>query len=261
MRYLDTHRIRSAHHRSVVRRFVLFVAVLGALVMMSAPEALGCSVEPGKHCYSLVEYNMNKSLGEESYGGHAALESYSGYVPRWENGDFITNEMWVGTGEGGAKWIEGGAVIGNYLNATTPDYFVAREYGPKEFYEFDYPGASPGYNKEYGLYLDEPYGDADGTWCATWDWDSKPDFCFSGFWTASTELETGMEYATPTSSGAYNNGKSVGQTQWNNWTWHEIWAGSYNHAEPFRIKPLCIVTPVSGYTWGSVAFSYEAPGC
>jgi hypothetical protein len=260
IRYLNARRARSAHYRSMARRLVLLVAALGTLAMMSAPEALGCSVEREKHCYSLVEWNMNQSLGEDVYGGHAALETYSGYVPRWEDGDFITNEMWVGTGEEGAKWIEGGAVIGNYLNATTPDYFVAREYGSKEYYEFDYPGASPGYNTEYGLYLDEPYG-ANGDWCATWDWDSKPDFCFSGFSTVSTELEAGMEYATPTSSGAYNNGKSVGQALWTNWTWHEVWAGTYNHAEIHRIKPLCIVAPLFGDTWGSVSFSYEAPGC
>src|ERR1700733_12151384 len=146
--YLNARRARSAHHRSAVRRLVLIVAALGALAMMSTSEAFGCSVEEEKHCYSLVAWNMNKSLGEEVYGGHAALETYTGYVPRWEYGDFITNEMWVGTGEGGVKWIEGGAVIGNGLNATTPDYFVARSYGPKKYYEFDYPGAGPGYNTE-----------------------------------------------------------------------------------------------------------------
>lgn len=246
--------------RSVVRGLCLFAVMLGALSMMGTSDAFGCSVTPGQHCYSIASWHMNQSLGEEVYGGHAALESYRGYVPRWEYGDFITNEMWVGLGEGGAKWIEGGAVIGNYLNATTPDYFVAREYGHKQFYEFDYQGASPGYNTEYGLYLDEYYG-ANGDWCAQWDWDSKPDLCYSGFPARSTELEAGMEYATPTSSGAYNNGKSVGQALWTNWTWHEIWAGSYEHAEPVRNKPLCIVTPISGYTWGSISFSYESPGC
>jgi hypothetical protein len=171
----------------------------------------------------------------------------------------ITNELWVDLGENNAKWVEGGTVIGNRLNATTPDYFVARDYGGN-FQEIDYKEASPGYDTEYGLYIDEYFGN-DGDWCAQWDWDSKPDFCFGGFQNYSTELQAGMEYATPTSSGAYNNGKSIGQAFWTNRTWHETWSGAYKHAESLRNKPLCIVAPIAGYTWGSVAFSYEPPGC
>jgi hypothetical protein len=239
-----------------MRRIIVVLAALGVLALLYAPVAVGCSAKEGEHCYSLTYWDMNKSRGEELYGAKAEIESYYGYVPRWASGDRINNELWVAF-ENGKKWVEGGATIGNGLNATTPDYFVARDSG-SSYWEFDYPGASPGYNTWYGLYLDEPHG-ATGEWCATWVWDSTPDFCWTGFWTASDEVETGMEFATTQQSGADNNGRSLGWALWTNWTWHELWQGSYTHAEPYWEEPLCINDPAPGYTWGSVAFS--APGC
>jgi len=243
---------------TATRRLVLLVATLTLLLLAGAPAAFACSAAEGHHCYSLTYYDMSQPQGEEVYGAYADIETYYGDVPRWAKGDRINDELWVSF-EGGHKWVEGGATIGNGLDATTPDYFVAREYGCGNCYwEFDYPGASPGYYNWYGLYLNEPNG-ATGEWCATWAWDSKPDFCFGGMWTASDELETGMEFATTQKSGANNNGRSVGWEQWNNWTWHELWAGAYNHAEPYWEAPLCISVPAPGYALGSVAFA--VPGC
>jgi len=240
----------------------LAVLAFTMLGLVSAPTSFACSHEEGKHCYAVISWQMNRSKGEEVYGAHAALETYSSDVPNWELGEFIDDEMWVGLGGTGkgTKWVEGGTTTpGEFENAYTPDYFIAREYGYENYYEYDYKEASPGFNTVYGLYIDEPYG-ANGDWCAQWDWDSKPDFCFSGFQTYSTDLEAGMEYGTTSASGAYNSAKSVGQALWTNWTWHEVWAGSYNHAETVTPnKPLCISAPLSGHTWGSAAFS--APGC
>lgn len=91
---------------------------------------------------------MNRSKGEEIYGAHAALETYSSDVPNWELGEFIDDEMWVGLGGTGkgAKWVEGGTTTpGEFENAYTPDYFMAREYGYENYYEYDYKEASPGF--------------------------------------------------------------------------------------------------------------------
>jgi hypothetical protein len=245
------------YDRPVMSRLVLFVMVLGMGVLMNVTEASACSANAGEHCYSVVNWNMNEPEGEEVYGAQAELETFYGDVPRWEYGDFITNELWVAFANGN-EWIEGGAVIGNRLNATTPNYFVAREYGADKYLEFDYPGEGPGYYAWYGLYLDEPHG-ANGEWCATWGWETAPDYCFAGFWTASDELSTGMEFGTTTASGADNNGQSLGWALWTNWTWHEQWEGAYAKAEPSWNPPLCISAPSPGHNYGSVAFA--VPGC
>jgi hypothetical protein len=232
------------------------IAATLVVALASASNADACAATEGHHCYAITSWTMDTTRGEKVYGAFSNIESYYGNVPRWASGDRINNEMWVGFGE--TKWVEGGATIGNLLDATTPDYFVARELGGGQYWEFDYPGASPGYNTWYGLYLDEPNG-PNGTWCATWAWDSKPDFCFPGFWTASAELEAGLEFATTQQSGADNNGRSVGWAQWTDGSWHETWSGAYRHAEPYREAPLCINAPAPGYTYGSVAFA--VPGC
>jgi hypothetical protein len=180
-------------------------------------------------------------------------------VPNWssEKG-FIDDEMWVGFP--GERWEEGGLSIGYPFGEKTLYYFVAREYGgPNGYWEYEYPGSTAPWYEWIGLYIDEPYG-ANGDWCYTWAWDSKPDFCWSGFPTSSTDLEAGMEFATTTASGADNNGQLVGWAYWTNDTWHELWAGSYNHA--YRVtpnKPICTTVPSPGYTWGSIAFAI--PGC
>lgn len=257
----DVHLRRVGLPCTVVCRLALFVAMFGVFSLAGASASFACSVEAepvNDHCYSQVEWNMNQPKGEEVYGAEAELETYYGNVPLWKKGDFITNELWVSF-ENSASWVEGGAVIGNGSNESTPYYFVARQYNcNKCYYEFDYYPAGPAYNTWYTLYIDEP-GGPDGEWCTTWAWDSKPDFCFAGFWKASDELTTGMEYGTTTSSGADNNGRSVGWDMWTNGTWHRSWQGAYSKAEPYYIKPMCINAPAPGYGYGSIAFA--APGC
>jgi hypothetical protein len=93
-----------------------------------------------------------------------------------------------------------------------------------------------------------------------WAWDKSPDACYNDFPKKSEALQTGLEYATSAGTGAEINGRSVGWTEWNNWTWHEGWYGAYAKAHPnYSGSPLCIVIPASGYTYGSVAFA--DPGC
>ena len=232
-----------------------------ALATVGASKAFGCSKAEGQHCYALTEYIMDPSKGEAVYGAYANMELFYGTVPSWEEGDFETGEMWVGLGQ--ERWMEGGATIGHGWsenltgNGTTPYYFVARSYGPKQYYEFDWYGVGPGFNNWYGLYISEQKT-ANGNWCTQWAWDKSPDFCWNGFQNKSTDLETGMEYATSPASGPTFNGRSVGWQEWTNWTWHAFWYGAYNKARPYYEKPLCINAPAPGYTYGSVAF---ATGC
>ncbi len=244
---------RLSNIRAVMLTFVVAIAM-----GVGTQSAYGCNVTENHHCYGITRWNMNKSLGEEVYGGQAEIDTFYGSVPNWATeGGFLDNEMWVSFP--GEKWVEGGVSVGAPVGERALYFFVARDYGGENYWEFNYPGDPASYNTWIGIYLDEPYG-ANGEWCATWAWDTKPDFCFPGFQHYSTDLEAGLEFATTTASGADNNGQIVGWALWNNWTWHEQWAGSYNHAS--RVEPnspICTTVPSPGYTWGSIAFAI--PGC
>jgi hypothetical protein len=234
---------------------VFLVGAIVALLLVRAPAALACSAAENHHCYSITSWEMSKAHGEEVLGAESELQTFYAKVPRWANGDRINNEMWVGLG--GNKWVEGGATIGNGVDANSPHYFVAKNVG-EQYWEFDYPGAGPPSGAWYALYLDEPEG-PNGTWCATWRWDTQPDFCWGGLPRSSTDLEAGLEFATTPEAGAENNGQSVGWALWMDKSWHKEWAATYTHATHWVEKPLCNSAPSPGYTWGSVAFS--EPGC
>jgi hypothetical protein len=243
------------------RHFCLLVSLslgLAIILGIAAQSAFGCGEPNGDHCYGITQWNMNKSLGEEVYGAQAEISVGYGSVPNWSSEDgFLDDEMWVDFP--GERWEEGGLSVGYPFGEKTLYYFVAREYGSNKYWEYEYPGSTAPWYEWIGLYIDEPYG-ANGDWCYTWAWDSKPDFCWSGFPASSTELQAGLEFATTTASGADNNGQLVGWAYWTNDTWHELWAGSYNHA--YRVtpnKPICTTVPSPGYTWGSIAFAI--PGC
>ncbi len=239
------------------RMMVGFVATVSlmSISMLALPNlADGCSISA--HCYSLSIWEMKPP--EELAGTYTAIEAYYGVVPGWASGEFITDETWVGFPQYNEyASVEGGVVIGNYENETTPYYFVARTYSRYNYYEEDYFPDGPPYNAWSGLYWDQP--DGAGTWCVTWAWDSKPDFCYSGFPGDSYDVSNGMEFATTTSSGANNNGRNYAYGQWMSGAWHTEWNDGATHAYGFRNSPLCNTAPAPGYTWGSVA--YSVPGC
>jgi hypothetical protein len=253
----------------LAKLFVTVAVAAVAVVAMLPVSGFGdtCKAKPETdHCYSLSQYIMKSQDGEYVYGAYDDIESYYGKVPLWYEGNRINNEMWVGLGsEYNTHWIEGGAMIGSGYNELLGEekigYFVAYSY-PEHYWEYDYGAATPGYNNWYGLYLAEKVGEPNAVWCAQWKWDSTPDFCWNmngapgGNY--SIDLESGMEFATSEASGARNNGRAVPQQEWNNWTWHEFWYGSYSKAEPFYDPPMCINAPAPGYPIGSVAF---ANGC
>lgn len=107
------------------RTLMLLLATLCGLALVDSPRAFACN--NSVHCYSIINWNMNPSKGEEVYGAQAELETYYANVPLWEDGaDFITNELWVGF-ENSSQWVEGGAVIGQGESQTSPYYFLAEE--------------------------------------------------------------------------------------------------------------------------------------
>jgi hypothetical protein len=249
-----------------LRHLAALLVVVGMIVALSAPVASACAKEEGQHCYAIVEYKMNESKGEAVLGSFANMELYYGRTPWWYKGDRQNGEMWVDMNNSHTRWIEGGAYVGAHYNPagssseTTPYYFLANTYGPGTYSELDYAGTGPAYNTWYGLYLAEKVGEANGTWCAQWAWDSKPDLCWSAYRNHATELQTGLEYATSAGTGAEINGRSVGWEQWTDWSWHEGWEGAYAHAiTKYDGSPLCMVAPAPGYKYGSVAFA--DPGC
>lgn len=244
--------------QSWIRRSLMALAVFTAFLFGSSAAALACSHLENQHCYSITTWHMVSP--SEVLGGEAYILAYYGDVPNWNSGDFITNELWVDFPKMNADaWVEGGLAIGEQ-SATSTNYFTARSYNSSNYVEHVYP-TGPGYNTWMNLYLDQHAPWPRGTWCAVFNPGLSPEYCYAGFPGSSTELQTGLEYAANTSSGAYNNGVSVGWAQWTNGEWREEWNDPRSHAVPERNLPLCINVPASGYTWGSVAFSYVPPGC
>jgi hypothetical protein len=198
----------------------------------------------------------------EVMGAQAREEIYYGKTPNWSpsgEGGFQDDEMWVVfPGFNPSAWVEAGATIGWPYSETEPRYFVARAYNSKNYWEYVWPTAGPGYYNWFGYYIDEPYGQ-NGDWCLTWEWDNTPDYCFTGFPKSSKELNAGLEFATTTASGADNNGILLGWSQWMDYSWHEVWESIWNTPYPVRNKPLCINVPAIGHNNGSIAFA--VPGC
>jgi hypothetical protein len=250
---------------TLARSLTLPLVVVGVAALWNAAPAVACETYPNSaHCYSETEWNMASSPSEEVFGIYTNLLAYYGSVPhRSGYAAFITDEEWVDFPKFNAQaWVEGGIIIGNYETETTPKYFWARRYNSEEntFLKFVYPGEAP-YSTKIGLYIDEPHG-ANGEWCITWAWDTKPDECFTHFPKSSKRVQTGMEYGDINSSGATNNGYSLPWDEWNNGTWHESWAGAENEAEinwEHIESPLCVSAPIAGHNKGSVAFA--VPGC
>jgi hypothetical protein len=227
------------------------------LASSATSDAHVCSVNDGYHCYSITRWEMTKP--EELKGAYVQIEAYYGLVPNWTN-EFLDDEMWVAFPAAKASaWVEGGVTVGYGTGETKPAYFLAESYGPHietEYFEQIYPEGPP-YNAWSGLYWDQP--GAGGTWCATWSWDHSPDYCFTGFPHSSTDVESGLEFAATAASGADNNGRNFSWAQYMDNSWHHEWNDGVTRAQPEREKPLCIVAPAPGYTWGSIA--YSVPGC
>ncbi len=237
---------------------ISLIAMLGALfaslAFAASSQAHTCSVTEGDHCYSISEWYMSGGT-EEVKGAYGQIESYYGLVPNYTS-EFLDNEIWVVFPSLSETWVEGGVTFGYGTGGTeTPAYFVAHSLEGK-YSESIYPEGPP-LNAWSGLYLDQPQ--TAHTWCATWSWDSKPDYCWSGFPKSSKLLQNGLEFAATTASGADNNGRSFGWAQYMNGVWHEEWNDGTTKAVGYREKPLCIVAPAPGYTSGSIAFA--VPGC
>lgn len=256
---MNAYGVKAVSHASAVRvRSVAVIAALGAIALVAPAAASACAVSESSHCYAVTEWNMFGSPAQ-LIGTKDEVEIFYGTVPWWEHGDFLDNEEWVTFPQRSlSSWVEAGATIGPPYSGSEPRYFVARSYGPHEYWEYVWPSAGPGFYNWFGFYLDEPYG-ANGDWCLTWNWDKAPDNCFSGFPTVTKNVEAGLEFATSASSGANNNGRSFAWQQWTNGAWYRSWESAWNHAVPYREAPLCENVPAPGYGSGSIAFA--VPGC
>ncbi|MBA3808530.1 MAG: hypothetical protein H0X28_09090 [Solirubrobacterales bacterium] len=248
--------------RITARLLLGFAGAAGIVALVMPTPAHACSVKSEQHCYAIEDWEMTGSPAEVM-GAYASVDIYYGQVPNWSpegEGGFLDNEVWVafpGFSSSGA-WVEAGATVGWPYSGTEPRYFVARQYNSKDYWEYVWPTAGPGYNNWFSYYINEPHG-KNGEWCLTWAWDKTPSNCFTSFPKSSKELNGGLEFATTTTSGANNNGLLVGWQQWTNGAWYENWESAWNHPFAARNKPLCLNVPAPGRHWGSVAFS--VPGC
>jgi hypothetical protein len=186
-------------------------------------------------------------------------------VPNWSpsgEGGFLDDEMWVAFPQiNGDAWVEAGATVGWPYSPTVPHYFHARSYSSTNYSEYIYPSEGPGYYNWFSEYLDEPYGH-NGDWCITWGWESSPAQCWGSFGKSSQELEAGLEFATTTSSGAYNATVIQGWEQWMSGTWDARWESPWNTPYAEWNSPLCINVPAPERDLGSVAASVGAQrGC
>jgi hypothetical protein len=89
-------------------------AAVAALALACAPSAFahskvcGISVSPvNEHCYALSEWEMTN--GEEVEGESIKIDTISNRLPGAPEGDYLTNEVWVGF-DGGKHWIESGQI-------------------------------------------------------------------------------------------------------------------------------------------------------
>jgi hypothetical protein len=251
-------RLASAVHKPGHWCIALVLAAAVCAVVVPA-NAFACSVEEGKHCYAIEDWHMQGSPAE-IMGAKAEEVLAPSYVPNWGS-EFLDDEMWVAFPQMNSEaWVEAGATVGWPYSPTEPHYFHARSYGPKKYNEAIYP-TGPGYYNWFSYYLDEPYGH-NGEWCITFGWESSPNQCWANFGKSSQELQAGLEFATTTSSGAYNATVIQGWEQWMSGTWVARWESPWNH--PFAVlnSPLCLDVPAPERDWGSVAASVGAErGC
>src|ERR1700689_5614201 len=76
--------------------------LLLAIVLAPAAGAnwgAGCGPGDTEHCYAETTWSMSgngKGGGEEVMGLSSEIDTVSMLVPYWEEGNFVTNEQWMG---------------------------------------------------------------------------------------------------------------------------------------------------------------------
>jgi hypothetical protein len=172
----------------------------------SASWAKGqCYEAEHHHCYAFTQWVMTYP-GESVKGAEDIPETTSMDVPEWENGSFVTNEMWLSFWETGGGWLEVGQIGGQGSCCTLHPFIAHAEYvnakdEPIGYQEYTWTEVNA---EPRNLYrIEDPA--ANGTWCE-YIWNNEVD-CKSkpGHWTTySDELQAGLEAyanAKPTNSG------------------------------------------------------------
>jgi uncharacterized membrane protein len=211
-------------------------ALLATLLVPTASATWGhkCSAGNGHHCYGIAEWAMSGSGnggGEELKGisGEIATDLMS--VPLWEDGDVVTDEMWLDAPESEGGWAEDGQLAGEDLgteeghevNGTSIHPFYAYEpnNGEGAFQIYVYPGTV-----EVGSW--QSYSEEDtytnGYWCAGFGFGTAA--CKAGYPAFATDVQVGME------AGDERQPESTGQdhiiSQYTNGTWH-VWSSGRTH--------------------------------
>lgn len=207
--------------------------VLATVLAPTASATWGrhCSAGENHHCYGIAEWAMTGSgngTGEEVKGisGEIATDIMS--VPLWENGDFITNEMWLNAPEAEGGWAEDGQIAGydyhteegHEVNGSSlhPFYAYQENNGPG-FSIYIYPGTVAA-----GSW--QPYSEEDpslnGYWCAGFGFGTAA--CKGGYPEFATDVQVGMEAADERQP--QNAGQDHIIAQYTEGTWH-----TWPHAE------------------------------
>jgi len=82
--------------------------LVSAQAMTTTAGAADCGVGMG-HCYSIVETNTSST----GYGSFAQIYVENGAAPDWSWGGFLTEELWVFTGDSDGYWVESGYIYGS----------------------------------------------------------------------------------------------------------------------------------------------------
>jgi hypothetical protein len=113
-------------------------AAVTVLLALSAAPAFGCS--QGSHCYGTVRWRFSPNY----YGGVAALQVArleQSDTPTVNTGDFVDQEMWVGTNADGtgAYWVEDGMSRGWPQSASAGIYWFWADNRPCcSYFEHDF---------------------------------------------------------------------------------------------------------------------------
>lgn len=206
-------------------------------VLASWGEGTGghCGPGEGHHCYVLEEWNM--SGVEKIEGASAYIETKQAYVPDWEAGGFLDNEMWLGF-NGTEAYTEVGQTAGGNgfklepenerfeRNCCSLHAFWSYTYSPSNWYDYAAPWVEAA--NTWNLYQISGQNH-NGTWC---DYFTETQaWCKTGFATWATWIEDGAEYATSTEP--ENRARSAVNAWWEDKTHNWL------HSETYHDQKLC----------------------
>jgi hypothetical protein len=190
-----------------------------------------CSAGNDHHCYAIAEWAMDGNgygSGEEVMGVAAQVDTTAMVVPLYEDGDFVTNEMWM-DGPGGG-WAETGQIAGygyyteegHDVNDDSLHYFYAFNIGsPESFSLYITPWTIEGY-ENHAYSVEDP--NRNGEWCVKFN--TATEACDGTFATYAPTIQDGMEAADEDQP--ENAGKTEAIAEFTNGSWYP-WGSATKH--------------------------------